>query len=146
MIEPSEVTTVLRRPVTASDKPRTLEDYQAALVRMFARVPSWPELAKREEAARWHRNPVSNMARPQPVDNPGTAAANQARLLQGEATRASIVAALTAPMTCHDVAHVLKRSPQLIRRHLGMLAEQGRVTGRAVKGVTIWERRQEAAE
>jgi len=88
------------------------------------------------------------MARPQvnAADHPNTQAAVERIIAKGEATRTSIVAALTAPMTCHDVANVLKRSPQLIRRQLGLLAEQGRVTARAVKGVTVWERRQEAAE
>jgi hypothetical protein len=147
-IEPHHITTVSRRPPVGMDKPRTLADYQADLVRRFGSLPSWAELAKMENAARWQRNPVSTMARPQvpqPI-HPNSKAAVEAILAKGEATRTSILAVLTQPMTCPDVATALKRSPQLIRRHLGILAEQGKVMGRDVKRVTVWERIQEAAE
>ena len=149
MTEPHDITTVsIRAFPPKPPEVRTLQDYQADLVRRFGRVPSWTELAKKENAARLQRNPISNMARPQvnPADHPNTQAAIEAILAKGEATRDSIVQALTAPMTCPDVANVLKRSPQLFRRHLGLLAEQGRVIGRSVKGVTVWERKMEAAE
>ena len=146
--EPHDFTTIVRRPITASDKPRTREDYQNDLRRMFGKVPSPQELAKRENAARRGKNPVSNMARPQvnAADHPNTLAAIAATIAKGEATRASILAAMTKPMTCPDVATVLKRTPQLIRRHLGTLAEEGRVVGTKVKGVVVWQLRAEAAE
>jgi hypothetical protein len=146
--EPHDITTVsIRAFPPKPPEVRTLQDYQADLVRRFGRVPSWTELAKMENTARWHRNPASNMARPQvsATDHPNSRAVVEAIIAKGEATRTSIVAALTAPMTCPDVANALKRSPQLIRRHLGILAMQGRVTGSSVKGVTVW-RKLEAAE
>ena len=148
ILEPHDVTTVsIRAFPPKPPEQRTLADYQADLTRRFGRVPSWTELAKRENRAMLFRQAHSSMARPQvnPADHPNTQAAIEAILAKGEATRVSIVAALTAPMTCPDVAYALKRSPQLIRRHLTLLTEQGRVTGRSVKGVTVWERIQEAA-
>lgn len=148
MTEPHHITTVSRRPPVGMDKPRTLQDYQADLIRRFGRVPSWPELAKRENAARWKNNPMSNMARPQIdlANNPNSRAAVEAIVAKGEATRVSILEVLTKPMTCPDVANALKRSPQLIRRHLELLAMQGKVESHIVKRVTIWHRVQEAAE
>jgi hypothetical protein len=127
---------------------RTLAEYQADLVRRFGRVPSWPELAKRENAARIGMNPVSNMARPQPpsVIPEGTLAARAAIIAKGEATRQSILAVLTKPMTCPDVANTLRRTPQLVLRHLTILHERGEIVGTKVKRVMIWERRKEAAE
>jgi hypothetical protein len=117
--------------------------YRDNLRRRFGKVPSWPELAKIEDKAVARIRP----SQPQPArDNPNSRAAIQAIIAKGEATRASILAVLTQPMTCPDVATALKRSPQLVRRHLGLLELDGRVIGRSVKTVTIWERRQEAAE
>jgi hypothetical protein len=131
-----------------ADEARTLDQYQADLVRRFGRVPSWPELAKRENAARLRMSGHSTMARPQPtVDNsPGSLARRAAIIAKGEATRKSILGALTKPMTCPDVANTLGRTPQLIQRHLVILAERGAVVGTRVKRVMIWERRKEAAE
>lgn len=151
MIEPHAVTTVSTPAIRTArqDEPKTLAQYQAEVAARFGgRLPFWPELAKAENAARWSRNPVSNMARPQKpeVIHENTLAARAAIAAKGEATRQSILAVLTKPMTCPDVAHALGRTPQLVMRHLTILHERGAVVGTKVKRIMIWERRQEAAE
>lgn len=110
---------------------RSLAEYQASIIARFGRLPSWPELAKLERQG-------STSITPPP--NPRTIAARAAIVAKGIATRASIMAALTKPMTCPDVANVVRRTRQTTQRHLQILASQGRITGHKVKGVTVWER------
>jgi len=133
-VEPYQVTTIQRRPVTASDKPRTVADYQADLIRRFGRLPSHEELAKQEGPARFR----CDYTPPKP-DNPNVAAAKAAIVDKGIATRDDIMRVLTKPMTCPDVAYALGRTRQLINRHLVLLAQAGKITRRKTKGVAVWE-------
>ena len=133
-VEPYQVTTIQRRPVTASDKPRTVADYQADLIRRFGRLPSHEELAKREGPAR-HRCDYT----PPPSMTPTATAARARIIAKGIATRADIMAVLTKPMTCPAIAEALNRTRQLINRHLVILKAEGKVTLRKTKGVAVWE-------
>ena len=134
-LEPSRCHTVAIRPCLPPKTTRTLADYQAPIIARFGRLPSWPELARLERQGSTIITPVQA---PLPV-TPMTIAARAAIVAKGEATRASIMAALTKPMTCPDVANVIRRTRQLTQRHLKILASQGRITGHKVKGVTVWE-------
>lgn len=91
-----------------------LAQYQAPIIARFGRMPSWPELARLERG-------------------------KAAIVAQGIATRADIMRVLNKPMTCPDVANVIKRTRQLVQRHLQILAAEGRIAGHKVKGVTVWE-------
>ena len=135
-LEPAHCHTVAIRPCLPPKTTRTLADYQAPIIARFGRLPSWPELAKLERQGSTIITPVQA---PLPV-TPMTIAARAAIVAKGEATRASIMAALTKPMTCPDVANVIKRTRQLVQRHLQILAAEGRIAGHKVKGVTVWER------
>lgn len=134
-LEPAHCHTVAIRPCLPPKTTRTLADYQAPIIARFGRLPSWPELAKLERQGSTIITPVQA---PLPV-TPMTIAARAAIVAKGEATRASIMAALTKPMTCPDVANVVRRTRQLVQRHLQILASQGRITGQKVKGVMVWE-------
>ena len=135
-LEPAHCHTVAIRPCLPPKSTRTLADYQAPIIARFGRLPSCPELARLE---RGHASSLRPYTPPLP-DNPNIAAAKAAIVAKGEATRNSIMAALTKPMTCPDVANVIKRTRQLTQRHLQILAADGRIAGHKVKGVTVWER------
>ena len=99
-------------------------------------------LAKRENAA-MHRaiGQYQSSQReyvPPAPDNENMAAAKAAIIAKGETTRADILRVLTRPLTCPDVSHALKRSPQLINRHLVLLEAAGKVTGHKTKGIKVW--------
>ena len=134
-LEPAHCHTVAIRPCLPPKTTRTLADYQAPIIARFGRMPSWPELARLERQGSTSITPVQA---PLPV-TPMTIAARAAIVAKGEATRNSIMAALTKPMTCPDVANVIKRTRQLTQRHLQILAAEGRIAGHKVKGVTVWE-------
>lgn len=114
---------------------RTVRDYRAELKARFGRVPSYQELARIEQG----RPPTMRQYVPPAPDNPNMIAAKAAIAAKGEATRADIMAVLTKPMTCPDVANALKRTRQLINRHLVILKAEGKVTLRKVKGFAVWE-------
>lgn len=135
-LEPAHYHTVAIRPCLPPKSTRTLADYQAPIIACFGRMPSWPELARLERGHASSLRPYT----PPPPDNPNIAAAKAAIVAKGIATRASIMAALTKPMTCPDVANVINRTRQLVQRHLQILAAEGRIAGHKVKGVTVWER------
>lgn len=134
-VEPSQFHTIYIRPVTASDKPRTVADYQADLIRRFGRLPSHEELARLEQGLSIAQRPYV----PPKPDNPKTAAMRAAIVAKGIAAREDIMRVLTQPMTCPDVAYALKRSSKSINRHLVLLAQAGKITGRKTKGVVVWE-------
>lgn len=146
--EPHDCHSVSIRAVMPKDG-KTLEQYQAEVAARFGgKLPSWTDLAKRENAARLRREHTSSMARvqkPIPVTEK-TVAGIAAIVAKGEKTRGDIICALTKPMTCPDIAYALRRTRQLVQRHLQILSQRGEVVGTKVKGTVIWERRQEAAE
>ncbi len=135
-LEPAHCHTVAIRPCLPPKTTRTLADYQAPIIARFGRMPSWPELARLE---RGHASSLRPYTPPLP-DNPNIAAAKAAIVAKGIATRADIMRVLNKPMTCPDVANALKRTRQLVQRHLQILAAEGRIAGHKVKGVTVWER------
>lgn len=141
-VEPEQVTTVSRRPPVGMDKPRTLADYQADIIRRFGRLPSWPELAKREGPAH-----IRYDYAPPPAElSPRLIAQKAAQAAKAAATRQSIVDALTQPLTAADIAHAVKREAHVVRRYLALMAAEGQIVGRKVKQVTVWRRVPEAAE
>lgn len=135
-LEPAHCHTVAIRPCLPPKTTRTLADYQAPIIARFGRLPSWPELARLERGHASSLRPYT----PPPPDNPNIAAAKAAIVAKGIATRADIMRVLNKPMTCPDVSNALKRTRQLVQRHLQILAAEGRIAGHKVKGVTVWER------
>lgn len=128
-----EYHTVCIRPVMPP-KPEN-ETYREKLIARFGRVPSMQELARLEQG----QPPTMRQYVPPAPDNPNMASARAAIIAKGIATRADIMQVLTQPMTCPDVAYALKRTRQLINRHLVILKAEGKVTLRKVKGVAVWE-------
>jgi hypothetical protein len=156
-MEPQDVTTVSRKALVhfgdddAKVYAKAAATYRANLIRRFGRIPSWPELAKRENAARWRICPSSSMARdqgkPAPAElTPRLIAQRAAQAAKTASTRLSILEALAKPGTAVDVARIVNRESHHVRRYLVLMAADGVVSGRNVKGVTVWERRQEAAQ
>ena len=129
-----EYHTVCIRPVMPP-KPQN-DTYREKLIARFGRVPSMAELARLEQGQ------PSTMRQyvPPPSMTPATIAARARIIAKGEATRIEVMRVLTKPMTCPDVANALKRTRQLINRHLVILKAEGKVTLRKVKGVAVWER------
>lgn len=109
--------------------------YREKLIARFGRVPSMQELARLEQG----QPATMRQYVPPPSMTPAAIAARAAIAAKGEATRDSILAVLTKPMTCLDVANALGRTRQLINRHLVLLQTAGKVTGRKTKGVNVWE-------
>ena len=130
-----EYHTVCIRPVMPPKSTRTVRDYRAELKARFGRVPSYQELARIEQG----QPPTMRQYVPPAPDNPNMASARAAIVAKGIATRDDIMQVLTQPMTCPDVAYALKRTRQLINRHLVILKAEGKVTLRKVKGVAVWE-------
>ncbi len=128
-----EYHTVCIRPVMPP-RPQN-ETYREKLIARFGRVPSMQELARLEQG----QPPTMRQYVPPAPDNPNMAAARAATVAKGIATRDDIMQVLTQPMTCPDVAYALKRTRQLINRHLVILKAEGKVTLRKVKGVAVWE-------
>ena len=127
-----EYHSVCIRPVMPPTVPDT---YREKLIARFGRVPSMQELARLEQG----QPPTMRQYVPPAPDNPNMASARAANIAKGIATRAAIMAVLTQPMTCPDVAYALKRTRQLINRYLVILKAEGKVTPRKVKGVNVWE-------
>ena len=123
-----------KAPTHKHDEPRTLADYQAPIIARFGRLPSWPELARLERGLTIAHRPYVP-----PPPNPMTIAARAAIVAKGEATRNSIMTVLTRPMTSADLSRALGRTQRLLNHHLNLLADQGKITGHKVKGVTVWE-------
>jgi DNA-binding transcriptional ArsR family regulator len=138
-IEPHHITTVSRRPPVGMDKPRTLADYQADLVRRFGSLPSWAELAKMENAARWQRNPVSTMARPQPTRalEPVEKATDKRKNAVADARR-RILAELAEPKTADDLACRVGLTDRAVRNYLRELAEEGLVVRFFLHRCAVW--------
>ena len=127
-----EYHTVCIRPVMPPKAPDT---YREKLIARFGRVPSMAELARLEQG----QPPTMRQYVPPPSMTPATIAARARIIAKGEATRIEVMRVLTKPMTCPDVANALKRTRQLINRHLVILKAEGKVTLRKVKGVNVWE-------
>ena len=132
--EPTHYHTVAIRPCMPPKSTRTLADYQASIIARYGKMPSMAELARKE------RGPSTMRAYVPPADTSTAIAMRAATVAKGEATRTSIMAALTVPMTCPEVANAVSRTQQLIHRHLLTLEAEGRVKGTKVKGITVWER------
>ena len=125
-------TVCIRTPMPPKPMSNT---YREKLIARFGRVPTYQELARLEQG----QPPTMRQYVPPAPDNPNMIAAKAALVAKGDATRADIMAVLTKPMTCPDVANALKRTRQLINRHLVILKAEGKVTLRKVKGVNVWE-------
>ena len=127
-------TVCIRTPMPPKST-RTVRDYRAELKARYGRVPSYQELARLEQG-----QPTTMRQYVTPPSMTPTATAARARIIaKGIATRADIMAVLTKPMTCPDVAYALGRTRQLINRHLVLLAQAGKITRRKTKGVAVWE-------
>lgn len=150
-IDPYEATTVSRRPIVGADKPRTLADYQADLVRRFGKVPSWEELAKRENAARVGVNGASTMARPQGKRDlsKAQACAREALTARKVARDAAILEYLEGDYrTSVDVATRFKIGKETAQETMRAMKASGLVVMIRVQRSALWRRagEMEAAE
>jgi predicted transcriptional regulator len=161
-MEPQDVTTVSRKALVhfgdddAKVYAKAAATYRANLLRNCpecftetGRVN--PAALARRENNDPRRPSSSSMARdqgkPAPAElTPRLIAQRAAQAAKTASTRLSILEALAQPGTAVDVARVVNRESHHVRRYLVLMAADGIVTGRNVKGVTVWERRQEAAE
>ena len=141
-LEPHAVTTVSRCPLTPpKEQGRTLADYRADLIRRFGKVPSWPELAKRENAARARVTASSPMSRPQ-VGADRTAAHEAARTAFA-AKKAERQDAMLAYMTddfrtSGDLATHFKISIDTVQGILREMKLNGLVTMTRIQRTAIW--------
>lgn len=126
-----------------ADEGKTLAQYQADLVRRFGRVPSWPELAKRENAARWNRNPVSTMARQQAKPKPEPISHAKRQEAVAEARR-RILEELAEPMTITDLSHKVGMSERGVRNHINDLFDEGRVVRFFLRRCAVWRLKEDA--
>ena len=149
-IEPTNAFTVCIRAGKRSDEGRTLQEYQDDLRRRFGKLPSLAEFARRENRVMRHAMGISPMARRQ-LDKTGhseealakiAAAANR----RGEISTSRVVEALTQPMTLADISRASGLPETTAKKALERALDANRVIKRKLKSMTIWERRQEAAE
>ncbi len=158
-MEPHAVTTVAT-PRVLMDRPRTLQEYQADIIRRYGRLPSWEALAKRENNAMHARLATSTMARtqkPQSARTPVQArtpevearriASLQSALAAKSATaRQKIMAAITKPMTVQDICTATGLSRQFVTGHLSQMVIEGTVAKQIAHRVAIWHRAAKGAE
>lgn len=147
-IEPQHAVTV-HIPSVRPEAERTLADYQADLIRRFGRLPSWPELAKRENSAMRARVGLSNMER-QPKANVlmRTPEQEQRRVeklretmnAKAAQSKARIMDALGKTKTVDDLVRETGLSRSAVACHLGELLANGRVQKAQMKGVGVWLR------
>lgn len=157
-IEPQHAATV-HIPSVRPEAERTLADYQADLIRRFGRLPSWPELAKRENAARiratgqtmWPQSAPDNGRRLMRTAEQEARRVERLRATlraKSGAVYDAVLAALTKPMTMEDIANATGFDRKVISGHVSRMKEQGLLTKTVVaKGrAAIWQRSVEAAE
>ena len=147
-IEPHHAVTV-HIPSVRPERERTEKDYQADLIRRFGRLPSWSELARRENSAMRAQIGLSNMAR-QPKVSAGmrTPEQEQRRIeklretLNAKAaqSKSRILDALGETKTVDDLVRETGLSRSAIAGHLGELLANGRVQKAQMKGVAVWLR------
>lgn len=125
------VRTVIVPTVSPRDKPRTLADYQADLIRRYGKVPAWQEMAKLE-CGKIHKIPKA-----QQHGHRQNAVA--ARIALGDVTRRAIMAALTKSMTTKDLATSLNKTPYMIRHHMRALKAAGLVMCIKGKKFDVWK-------
>lgn len=162
-LEPSHCRTVSIRPVMPpDDEANTLEKYQANIARRFGKdgkMPSWADLAKRENAARLRAcgQHVARQERPSLPGNgsrPGageylvrTPEQEQRRLKNLRATlnaktetkRQRIMAALRQPKTANDIATETGLGRNVVVGYLSEALSLGLVSKTKLKRVAIWE-------
>lgn len=138
---------------------RSLQDYQASIAARFGgKLPSWQELARRENRAMLANLANSTMSRSQTgransLMPPRDPEAEQRRIdrLQdvlaekAAATRSRILAVMTAPKTLDDISRGVGLSRNVVSKRLAQLLEDGKVTKTPLKRVAIWERADAAA-
>jgi hypothetical protein len=155
-IEPTNAFTVCIRAGKRPDEGRTLQDYLANIAARFPECvtrsgkPNLEALARRENRSMRHAMGISTMARRQ-WDKTGhseealakiAAAANR----RGEISTSRVVEALTQPMTLADISRASGLPETTAKKALERALDANRVIKRKLKSMTIWERRQEAAE
>ncbi len=143
MTEPHDITSVSRRHHMPQGE-STLDDYQSSLRARFGKLPSWTELASRENAAMRRVNFTSTMARAVPSGGYKPTPKHKAhrremRRTEGEATLAKIMSHL--PNYTGAIADVGGLSRSHVATVLGMACKEGRVTKTFIKRNTLWEAR-----
>ncbi len=136
-MEPHEITTVSRRALTHfgdSDEKVYAEaaaKYRENLVRRFGKVPSWQELAKRENAAR---------DRKEQAYQPQTALAGSLDRRRAKTAQImdTLVASVTHSMTSQDIATATKTPYATVCWMMARALEDGRVEREKVHGLNIW--------
>lgn len=149
-LEASECHTV-STPRVLMDKPDTLAAYQANVATRFGNgtLPSWQELARRENAARRRMVGLPSQAKPQGSVSLMRDDAWERRRLdklretlraKTRFTRERILSALHGEATAADVATAINMDQHAVRAHLGQMLADGMVLRRMVKRTAIWQR------
>jgi DNA-binding transcriptional ArsR family regulator len=150
-IEPQDVTSVSTPRI--GQAARTKADYEADLRARFGRVPSWPELAKRENRAMWKsQGRLSASQHDQKgdrlfdVEDKRLTSLRAALAEKSRATVAKIMAHLNEPKTASDLERETGFSRQTIGSHLREASLRGKVIREMRSRVSIWSLAREAAE
>lgn len=123
---------------------RTLADYQASIIARFGNLPSWAELARRENRAMLRS--VGNPHRQGSLSDESRAKMAAAKAEKGGFTVETILAALVAPMTREDIARKTGIPPSTAHLALRRAHDAGLVGRTSVHRHVIWHRVQVAAE
>ena len=142
-VEPHAAYTVCIRPVMPAGV-RTLADYQASIIARFGKLPSWAELARRENRAMLRS--VGNPRRQGSLSDESRAKMAAAKAEKGGFTVETILAALVAPMTREDIARKTGIPPSTAHLALRRAHDAGLVGRTSVHRHVIWHRVQVAAE
>lgn len=151
-IEPTNAFTVCIRAGKRSDEGRTLQDYLANIAARFPECvtrsgePNLEALARRENRAMRHAMGISPMARRHSHSEEALAKIAAASNRRGEISTSRVVEALTQPMTLADISRASGLPETTAKKALERALDANRVIKRKLKSMTIWERRQEAAE
>ena len=136
-VEPEQVTTVSRRPLThfGDSDEKVYADaaarYRDNLIRRFGKVPSWSELAKRENDAR-DRKEQAYQPQTALVGSLDRRRAKTAELMN------TLVATVTHPMTSQDIATATKTPYATVCWMMARAMEEGRVDREKAHGLNIW--------
>ncbi len=147
-IEPHNVVTVSRRALpqlgaTPDDYAKAATAYEANLRARFGKVPSWEDLAMRENRAMRASFGISPMARAcgshtvSEAQREKLRAASHAR---GIRTMNAILASLTQPMTREDLISITGIAQNTVQRGLNRALDEGLVRKTKAKTYVIWER------
>jgi predicted Rossmann fold nucleotide-binding protein DprA/Smf involved in DNA uptake len=136
MTEPHQITTVSRR-AHAPKGNRTLVDYQDDLRRRFGNLPSWTELARRENAAL--RKIIGNPTHAKTFSEEHRQAIRDARHRMGEISETAVLDAIKdQPLTQRQIADATGIMIKTVQQIMMRLYTDFRVTKTYDKRIVTW--------